>query len=389
MRLMIEKKGQLPRLHPGIDVESPHRNAESLDKNEHIELLLDGEKAFFKLIQLIESAKKYICVTTFILARDETGNEILRRLTEKAKEGVQVYLLLDAFGSFHLKKKHLAEFKRCGGRYSFFMPMFHFPFQGRANLRNHRKMVLVDGLYGMLGGMNIADEYMGRDPKQLRWKDLSILVQGAVLEDMHHVFISDWQFSSGEKIEASSEADLSRASDKLLLIPSGPDTAGDPLYIALISSIFAAKNKISIVTPYFIPNEILLESICIAVQRGVKVRIVVPKKSNHRLADMVRKGYLDQLFHAGAEIYQYEIGMVHGKLITIDDDTAFTGSANIDIRSLFLNYEIGLRITSFEIVEPLNQWVDELIQNSQKGAAPSGPIVEVLQGFTRLLSPLL
>lgn len=163
----------------------------------------------------------------------------------------------------------------------------------------------------------------------------------------------------------------------------------DPLYAALLAAFFAAKEKISIVTPYFIPNEMLLEALVLAAKRGVHVKVIVPEKSNHRLADMVRKSYLDQLQQSGVKVYQYRPGMVHAKLVTLDGEIAIAGSANMDLRSLFLNYEIGLRVRSPETVNQLDEWIEVLIKGSQIGVARSNPIMEVIEGTARLLSPLL
>jgi cardiolipin synthase len=356
-----------------------------------ISLLAKGEKAYSTLIDLIKHAEKSIDIATFILGNDETGASILAALTRRAGQGVRVRLLLDAIGSFRVSKKMLAPLLANGGQCAFFMPMMHLPFRGRANLRNHRKIIIVDNATALLGGMNIAREYMGTAASTRRWHDLSFIVKGPVLADLQHVFRSDWQFAAKQKITKEDVPVLAGAgaTTALQLVPSGPDIAGDPLYESIITALFKAQHRVWIVTPYFVPDEMLLKAICIAAKRGIDVRIVVPRVSNHRLADLVRRSYLRQMLDSGATIYNFKPGMMHGKVFLVDTTLGVVGSMNMDIRSFFLNYEVALFIFNESVIKELDCWVTDLMSQSVQGIKKANVVVEFIEGVARLLAPLL
>jgi cardiolipin synthase len=356
-----------------------------------ITLLATGEKACEALVDLIEHAKKSIDISTYILGNDETGSAVLSALTRKAEQGIAVRLLLDALGSFRVSKKNLAPLLAGGGRYAFFMPMMHLPFRGRANLRNHRKIIIVDGVTAIIGGMNIANEYMGMTVSTRRWHDLSFLVKGPVLADLHHVFHSDWQFAEKRKIDEEDFPVDARvgATTTLELVPSGPDVAGDPLYESIVTTIFKARDRVWIVTPYFIPDEMLLKAICIAARRGVDVRIVVPLISNHPIADLVRRSYLREAQDSGVKICNFTPGMMHAKAILVDGTLGIVGSMNMDMRSFFLNYEVAMFIYDENMVKELDVWVTDLLNQCVFGIKKANIAVEFIEGVARLLSPLL
>ena len=223
------------------------------------------------------------------------------------------------------------------------------PFRGRTNLRNHRKAVIADGSRVWAGGANIAAEYIGPTHDPLRWRDLSFLLEGPATRHYRNIFLSDWQFATRQNPLPSDEADFKAPEiighAAVQVVPSGPDVNRDPLYSAMISAVFQARKYIRIVTPYFVPDETLVQALHMAVHRGVKLQILVPGKSNHWLADMARGPYLRDLQAAGGSILLYPYGMLHGKAMLVDDTLAVIGSANFDMRSLFLNY----RITSYNV----------------------------------------
>jgi len=356
-----------------------------------ITLFTSGEKAYVALLDLIDTATKSIDVSTFILGNDETGAAILAALTRKAKQGVRVRLLLDALGSFRVSKKMLAPLLAQGGANAFFMPMMHLPFRGRANLRNHRKIVIIDNTTAMLGGMNLASEYMGTTADTRRWQDISLIVKGPAIADLHHVFCSDWQFSAKQDTAKEDIPVFSSGQSAVTmeLVPSGPDVMGDPLYESIVTAFFKAKQRVWIVTPYFIPDEMMLKAICIAARRGIDIRIVIPRVSNHKIADIVRRSYLRQIQESGAVVYNFTPGMMHGKVILVDSTLGIVGSMNMDIRSFFLNYEISLFIYDKIVVQNLESWVFDLMNKSVKGIKKSNAFVGFIEGIARLLAPLL
>ncbi len=406
---MIKKKTNLikAKYNTNIEVDEKRKNKENLlntDKNLFpirygckINILETGKKAFDYLIMHIKKAKQCIYITTFVFGQDETGDAVLTALIEKIKEGVKICLLLDSLGSINISNKYLSDFKNAGGQYAFFMPMIHIPFRGRANLRNHRKIVIIDNEIAILGGMNIAQEYMGKSHYDKRWYDFSLAIRGDVVSDLYSVFYSDWKFAANKELIISSDNTTFLKKKKqdsstqipVHLVPSGPDVEGDTLHDAILTAIFTAKKRIWIVTPYFIPNEMLTKALCIAAARNVDVRLIIPLASNHKLADLIRKNYLLQIQIAGAKIYNFKPGMLHAKLIIIDNLYSIIGSANMDMRSLFLNYEIALFIYSKEILKQLEKWVNELIKDCDIGIKKSNIISEFFEKAARLLAPLL
>ena len=401
MNYMIKKKGKLKKKETniiGIDNKNQHNflsmynNLFPIRYGNKIEVLETGEEAFGHLMSLVKNAKKNIYITTFILANDETGKSLIDALIEKIKEGVEVCLLLDALGSIKTSNKFLSDFKKAGGKYAFFMPMLHVPFRGRANLRNHRKTVIVDCEKGILGGMNIAKEFMGKPGFHKRWFDLSLAVEGSIVSDLYTVFYSDWKFASSKELTLSPD-DLVLKEDgrdiALHLVPSGPDISGDTLHDTIVSAIFEAKKRIWIVTPYFIPDEMLTKALCIAAARHIDVSLIIPSNSNHKLADIVRKNYLTQLNEAGVKIYNFKPGMLHAKLILIDESYSIVGSINMDMRSFFLNYEIALFIYSKKILKSLKNWTDSIIKECEIGIKKSNVVYTFFEKVARLLAPLL
>jgi cardiolipin synthase A/B len=356
-------------------------------------LLLSGEDAYTCLLSEIQSAKRSIYISTFIFSQDPVGTAILQTLTDYAKKGLDVCLLFDDLGSFKLSKRFLAQFKAAGGKYAFFMPMIHLPFRGRANLRNHRKMVIIDNSVAIIGGMNIAKEYLGPLPDAKRWNDISLSVRGSVVGDLVKVFASDWKFASGHDIDHqrgdTAPADRAHSTTNYQVVPSGPDMSGDALYDALLTLIFASRKRIWIVTPYFLPDEMMLKALCVAAARRIDVRLIVPEKSNHRLADLIRRGYLRAAQQAGILIYFYKPGMLHSKLILIDDAPAIIGSMNMDMRSFFLNYEIALFIYAGPVVDDLNAYSEGLMEKSAPGLLNTNIAIEFLESVFRLFAPLL
>ena len=358
----------------------------------HITFLPEGEQAFEATIDLIDNARNSVYIATFILGKDETGSAIVQTLAKKASQGLKVCLLIDALGSVRISKKFLSPLTEPGGRVAFFMPMVHWPFRGRANLRNHRKMIICDNQNAIIGGMNLASEYMGPQASAGRWQDLSLLVQGPVVDHLTNIFGLDWKFASKKALGHHSTAVQEQESDVngiTQLVASGPDVRNDSLRNAILTSIFRAKRRIWIVTPYFVPDEMMLEALCIAAFRNVDVSIIIPHKSNHRLADLVREGYLTRVQEVGAGVWLYEPRMLHAKAILIDDALAIVGSANMDMRSLLLNYEIALCIYGSDAIRQLEAWMLRLKTDCSSRKLQTKSSYGLIESVGRLFAPLL
>jgi cardiolipin synthase len=367
-----------------------------------IELLTRGEDAFQRLVEIIDGARSTIHMTTYILGRDSVGAELVRRMAAKAAEGVSIRLLLDDVGSWRVGRRFLAPLLAEGAKVAYFMPVLHIPFRGRANLRNHRKIVVVDSRVAVTGGMNLAWPYMGPDSDPDSWRDLSAVVEGPAVADLESLFFSDWAFATREVLTAQDRdakelqgpgagvaAAAAGKASLVQVVASGPDVPDDPLYESLVSLIFAARERIWIVTPYFIPDEMLIRALNLAARRGVDVRLILPARSNHISADLARASYLHELHEAGGQVLLYQPEMLHAKAVLFDDDLAVIGSANMDNRSLFLNYEVALFLYSQEEVARVASWAAGLQADCRRELPRPGWFRELLQNMVRLFSPLL
>ena len=360
-----------------------------------VRLLGSGEAAFQELVRLIDGAERSIHVTTYILGRDEVGEEVVARLARRASEGLDVRVLLDDLGSWRTGRSFLSPLVEAGGRVARFMPVIHWPFRGRSNLRNHRKLVVADGRLALCGGMNLASDYMGPRPNPARWRDLALVVEGPAAGDLEALFRSDWAFATGEPADepphAGDGGDPPEAEGGVAaqVVASGPDTAGDPLYESLLTLLFNAKERVWVVTPYFVPDELLVHALDLAARRGIDVRLLVPNRSNHASADLARFGYLREVHEAGAKVLRYLPGMVHAKAVLIDDALAVVGSANMDMRSLFLNYEVALFLYDPEQVRSLDAWFGSMFPDCRKGLNRQTWLRGLAENVVRLVSPLL
>jgi cardiolipin synthase len=331
-------------------------------------------------------------VETFIFGRDEVGREVLRRLAKRAAEGLEVRLLVDGVGSLWTPRSFYAPLAEAGGKLAVFNPAIHIPFIRRTNLRNHRKIAVADGQRALAGGMNITAEDMSATVEPLAWQDLSFVVEGPAAWHFDQVFRSDWRFAKGEDLAIPRDlpfAGVQPHEAMLQVVPSGPDVANDPLLDTILMSIFSAKERVWIVTPYFVPDDTLEQALVVACHRGVDVSVLVPQRSNHALADVARGSFLRHIQEAGGTIWQYAPAMLHAKLVIVDHDLAMVGSANIDMRSLLLNFEIMQFVYSQSEIAACEQWVLRLIRESKSGMSPAGVVRELIEGITRLVEPLL
>ncbi len=364
-----------------------------------MEVLTTGEAAFAALEEQILSATHTIHIMTFILGRDDTGKRIVKLLTQRAREGVKVRLLLDSVGCMFVSRSFVAPIVKAGGEVAWFMPVLPFTSRGSANLRNHRKIAVFDHNIALIGGHNIAAEYMGPAKRRKRWSDFGARLAGPAAALLNDVFIADWAFASRQsaddlRAEISVEASCQpRGNAELQIIASGPDVNGDPLYEGLLAMVQSAEKSIVIITPYFIPDEVLLRSLIVKARSGCAITLVVPAKSNHPITDFARKHYLRELHRAGVTVRLFGPGMMHSKATVVDDCIALFGSANFDLRSLFVNFEIGVIVHSSIEVKAMTAWAQTLIAASTDLAKTQPPRYKLLGGLaedlSRLLAPLL
>lgn len=362
-----------------------------------LELLTTGEDSYAAFVKNIRAAERTIHITTFILGRDETGRALVQELAKKAAAGVTVRLLLDGLGSFRAAGRFCDPIRDAGGSVRRFLPVAPLSTRHSANLRNHRKIAVFDHHTAIVGGRNMAREYMGADTWDQRWTDFGAVIQGPAVGLVDEVFFADWNHASDQPIEAlraeaSPACPAPQGDCNLQVIASGPDVIGDPLYEGLVSFVQEAERSIWIITPYFIPDEVLQRSLLVKARSGVDVTLIVPEKSNHAVTDYARRQYLRELQSAGARILLYQRGMLHAKAVIMDDRLAIFGSANLDLRSLFVNFEIGVAVYSESEVAAIRTWAGELVRDCKSyiaGETPRSWTGVLAEDLSRLLAPLL
>ena len=357
-----------------------------------VDLCRTGEESYQALVTLIEEAHESLHVTMFILKTDAVGRDIRDRLVRRAAEGIDVRLLLDDWGSIRTRRRFLNPLTDAGGQVAYFMPLLHRPFAARTNLRNHRKIVIADERLVLAGGINIGEEYLGPEPERGRWVDLAFVLEGPATRYYADVFYSDWSFARGTSADDRPRLGQKRGAPSeavAQVVPSGPDVEGDALYEVVLSAAFAAEDRLWIVTPYFVPDDALLQALSLAARRGVEVRIVMPEKSNHRITDWARGGYLREIQEAGGQVLLYTAGMLHAKVLVMDQQLAMVGSANMDMRSLFLNYEVGMLMYSPGEIEATARWVEDVAASARRGVPAVGLLRDFGESIVRMVAPLL
>ncbi|HYP15564.1 MAG TPA: cardiolipin synthase [Opitutus sp.] len=365
----------------------------------HLQLLTTGEAAFAELERRIRLARHSIHITTFILGRDETGRRLVRLLAEQARAGVKVRLLLDSIGCMFISRQFVLPLKKAGGEIVWFMPVLPFTSRGSANLRNHRKIAVFDHAVAIVGGHNLARDYMGPTPFRKRFADFGAVVEGPAAALLNEVFIADWCFA-GRQSADSLHAEIPvetvaqpRGTSDLQVVASGPDVPGDPLYEGILAMIQEAERSLWIVTPYFLPDEVLLRSLKVKIHAGCAVTLILPARSNHPITDFARRHYVRELRRAGAEVWLFQPGMMHSKAMIIDDRVALFGSANFDPRSLFVNFEVGVLVHSKPDVLAIKRWAEGLVALCRKPKTEAGGrrriLGTILEDVSRLLAPLL
>ncbi|MGE5339747.1 MAG: phospholipase D-like domain-containing protein, partial [Gemmatimonadota bacterium] len=347
----------------------------------------DGEDARRALLDAIDSAHHSVDLCTFLIGRDPVGDAVLDALCRRAREGVRVRVLVDGLGNWIAGRPKLARLAQAGGTYKLFVPPLSSPHPGRSNLRNHRKLLVVDAVHddGWLwcGGRNLAAEYFIGARGKPAWRDLTFDVRGSVVRQAREMFDRDWAFASGRAgdLDAGVADDAAPVAHGAQLVASGPDLLDDTVYALLVTAAYRARRSIALVTPYFVPDAALLAALCLAARRGVRVDLLLPARSNHRLSDLARNRALRALATSGGRVW-LSPGMLHAKLAVVDDDVlALAGSANLDNRSFFLNYELMVAFHDAADVRRFAAWFEE-----ERGAAhpyvaaPPGLLRDVAEG---------
>lgn len=356
----------------------------------------DGEKKFAALLDDLEMAKDHIHIQYYIFRLDGLGSRIYDMLIRKAKQGVKVRLLYDDMGSRGLRKRHFKKLMDLGGEVEAFFPSIMPLVNPRLNYRNHRKIVVIDGRVGYIGGFNVGDEYLGLDRKFGYWRDTHLRIEGSALHPLQTRFILDWNQASNQDIEYSDRyfpAIPLKGSVGLQIVSSGPDSEWEQIKNGYLKLITMAKKYIYIQTPYFIPDASFMDSLRIACLSGIDVRIMIPNKPDHMFVYWATYSYVGNLIKAGAKVYIYDNGFLHTKMIVVDDEASTVGTANIDVRSFKLNFEVNAfiydRETSHQLAELFEQDMLLSTELTWELYEERTRIIKMKESFSRLLSPIL
>lgn len=356
----------------------------------------DGREKFDGLIKDLEAAEETIHMQYYIVRNDDLGQEIIQLLTRKAGEGVKVRFLYDGMGSFALNKNIFRPLKEQGGEVKAFFPAFSSLFRARLNHRNHRKIVVIDGKTAYTGGYNIGEEYLGKDKKFGYWRDTHLRIEGEAVHSFQDIFLMDWYKTTKEELEQDDslfQASNTAGTIPMQVVASGADSRWDEVKNGFLKIINHAEDYIYIQTPYFIPDESILDSIRVAALSGIDVRIMIPNKPDHPFVYWSTYSYVGELMEAGVKIYIYENGFLHAKTIAVDDQMTTIGTTNVDVRSMSLNFEvntfiydrettIGNKDIFFEDVEKSRELTMEEYRNSSLW-------IKFKESISRLISPLL
>lgn len=316
-----------------------------LTRKNSIKLLINGEEKFPELLNALEGAQHHIHLEYYIYEQDEIGTAIIELLIRKAKSGVQVKMIYDDFGSPSIKNKTEKRMREAGVEIFPFHKIHFYLLANRINYRNHRKIVVIDGQTGFVGGINVSEKYINNKKGILFWRDTHLRIDGPGVYYLQFLFLSDWNFCCSGPIDPENiyfpEKIKSKGDSLVQIVASGPDSSQPLVLYSILQAIYLAKEEILITTPYFIPGDNIMDALRIAASSGLVVKLLVPGKSDSRFVNAASKANYYELLQAGVEIYLYQKGFVHAKTLVIDGKIAMIGTANMDYRSFELNFEVN------------------------------------------------
>lgn len=366
--------------------------------NNDVDLITDGVEKFNRLKQDLNNAEHYIYFQYYIIKDDIVFQEIIPILKKKAKSGVKVCIVYDGMGCRLMRNKIWKDLEDSGVEtVSFFPPIFG-QFNIRANYRNHRKLVIIDGLIGYVGGFNVGKEYIGLDEKFGYWRDTHLRIVGEAVKSIEMRFVMDWNYAINDKskqLRVNFEKLYPMAQDNIgmQILSSGPDLSEPIIRDNIIKMISLAKKSIKIQTPYFILDEAIMTAFKIAIHSGVDVEIMIPNKADHPIVHSASRYFAGQLIEVGAKCYEYSKGFLHAKVVAIDDNVCTIGTSNMDIRSFKLNFEINSVIFNKNFTGKVIESFNNDIKNSQPVTLDDyrrrGIIRRAKERFARLFSPIL
>jgi len=359
------------------------------------DVLVEGDATYAAIGEAIDAARHHVHAQYYLIRNDSTGSWFRDRLVAAARRGVKVRLLMDGFGCFVLGRGWRRPLHQAGVLVADFLPMRTVLLQP-VNLRNHRKIVVVDGHTAFTGGFNVGDEYRGQMRGVGTWRDVHLRIEGPAAAALQRIFFQDWAFATGEPI--SPEDYFPReigtpGNATIAVVPSGPDTRTEAIHRLFFGAIVGAQREVLISTPYFVPTESIMVAMELAALRGVAVKLVLPAHSNHKVTFHAGRSFYSPLLETGVDILEYQPGIVHAKTLIADSQVALIGSANMDMRSFRLNFEVHTLVHDETTAARLEQAFADNVARSRRvtldewNARPTS--VRMKEGASRLVSPLL
>ncbi|GHE19595.1 cardiolipin synthase [Halomonas urumqiensis] len=326
----------------------------------HAQLLVDGEATFESLFAGIDRAKAYILIQFFIVRDDSLGHQLKHHLQRAASRGVRVYFLYDEIGSHQLNEGFLRDLSDGGIEVSAFRSSRGFRHRFQLNFRNHRKVLVVDGREGWLGGFNVGVEYLGQHRRHGAWRDTHLKLDGPSVLGLQEAFWEDWHWATGEVINLDWEPHVTcEENQNVVIVPSGPADRIDTASLLVQHAIHSAHERFWVTSPYFVPDQGVQDALRLAAMRGVDVRIMIPERPDHLLVFLSAFSFLPDMLRAGVKVYRYQPGFLHQKVMLIDDSAASVGTVNLDNRSFRLNFEITAMLPDRHFAAQVKQMLDE------------------------------
>jgi cardiolipin synthase A/B len=361
----------------------------------HTEIYNNGEETYSSMLKAIREAKHHVHMATYILRDDATGRIFQKALIEKAKAGVQVRLLYDGIGSIKLNENYLRILQDGGVCHACFFPLRPAFMKKRMNYRNHRKILVVDGLKGFIGGINVGDEYIGKNQRLGYWRDTHMMIQGDAVYRLQEVFLKDWELATGEKLDSPQYFPQHECAgeEPVQIVPAGPNRRGDTIHDAVYAMMSAAKERIWLTTPYFIPSASVAMALQDAAMSGLDVRIIVPYVPDAWIVHYATLSYVEEMMSAGVRVWQYKRGFIHAKTLIVDSLVGVMGSANMDLRSFFSNFEVNAHLYDPKAIRRLEkdflQDLNDSVEINRKQFSRRARKQKVKEAMARLLSPLM
>ncbi len=356
----------------------------------------EGDALYAALLEDIAAARHHVHVQFFIFRSDATGQRMIQALCSAAKRGVEVRLLYDSIGAHDLSRRLLRQLRRAGGQDAAFLPVLNPLYRLRVNLRNHRKIVVIDGRIAYTGGFNIGEEYRGRHPHYGYWRDTHCRIVGPAVAGLQRIFLEDWHFASYEAVGGAPYYPRWETLPGTVLtqvVASGPDMEYKAIRETYFAALVQARQRVWIASPYFVPDMGLRDALCLAARAGVDVRFLTLFRPDKWLPFLAARYYWTDALEAGVKIYQFIPGMMHSKYVLVDGEWASVGTANFDNRSLFLNFEVNCQFFDAAITAELEQrFLSDLEQSVRVDPAVFAGrpwMARVFENAARLFSPVL